>query len=275
MTDQKTRFMTVFERELQTLRRTRSVWFLAGGFLALMLGIALVSGTSGYVPLSLTLLTPLELLIPVFAAAIGYRAILTDRTRGELAVLRTYPIISDTYAWAVYCGRLAGFLSIVVGSLLLVGILVPLISPSPAVLTRTSGLDSALYYARFIVLTAVFAAVMLAVIVLLSAIARTARRGLVGGVIVVTLAAVGLDLAIILGLAENLIPQGALPWFLALSPTSAYRGLVMVYVVAPVATTAVRPAAPLASILSLSVWLFLPLFAAGWLTWGPATYRQA
>lgn len=272
MADRTTRFTAVLKRELHTLRRTRSVWLLAGGFLGLTVGTALLSGAGGFVPLALALVTPLELLVPVLAAALGYRAILADRERGEIAILRTYPIDPDLFVWAVYCGRLAGLLAIVGGSLLLVGILVPLLAPSPALLARTAGLDSPLYYLRFVVLTAVFAAVVLALLTLLSAGVRTARRGLVGAIILVVVVAVGLDLALVLGLAGDVLGSASLSWVLALSPASAYRGLVMSLVVAPVATTAVRAASPIASVLSLVLWLVIPLMGAGTLIWPPASY---
>ena len=271
MTEWPDQFVTVFRRELRTLWRTRSIWILAVGFLGLTLGTALLGGASGYVPLSLSLLTPLELLLPVLTVAFGYRAVLADRERGELRILRTYPIESETFTGGVYAGRLAGLLSIVVGSLLITGVLVPLVRPSPAVLTRTGGLDSPLLYLRFVVLTAVFAAVLLAVMVLLSSTVRNARRGLVLSVILVITLAVGFDLAIILGLAGNLLAPESIPWYLAMSPVSAYRGLVLSYVVSPAVTTSVEPAAPLVSIASLLLWFVFSLMTAAWLVWRPAT----
>jgi ABC-2 type transport system permease protein len=248
------------------------VWLLAAGFLVLTVGTALLSGAGGYVPLALALVTPLELLMPVLAAALGYRAILADRERGEITVLRTYPLEPDLFVWGVYCGRLAGLLVIVVGSLLFAGVLVPLLAPTPASLARTAGLDSPVYYLRFVVLTAVFAAVVLALLTLLSAVVRTARQGIVGAILFVIVIAVGLDLAVVLGLAGDVLGSASLSWVLALSPASAYRGLVMSLVVAPVATTAVRAASPIASAVSLVLWFIFPLMSAGTLIWPPASY---
>ena len=271
MTEWPDQFVTVFERELRTLGRTRSIWLLAVGFLGLTLGIALLGGASGYVPLSLSLLTPLELLIPVFAAALGYRAILADRERGELRILQTYPIESETFTGGVYLGRLTGLLCVVIGSLLFAGLLVPIVRPSPAILTRTGGLDSPLLYLRFVVLTAVFAAVLLAVMVLLSATVRNARRGLVLAVVLVLVLAIGFDLAIVLGLAGNLVAPESIPWDLAMSPVSAYRGLVLTYVVALAVTTPIEPAAPLLSIASLLLWFLFSLLITAWQVWKPST----
>lgn len=274
MTSRSAHFTAVLERELHTLRRTRMVWMLAAGFLVPTVGTALLSGRSGYVPLSLALMTPLELLIPAFAAALGYRAVLADRERGEITMLRTYPVDPWAFTLGIYCGRLVVFLSIVVGLLLVAGIIVPVVEPSPAALTRTSGLDSPLYYLRFIVLTAVFSAVMLALMILLSTVVRNARRGLIGALVAVILVAVGFDLAIILGLAGDFIAAQSLLAYLVLSPASAYRGLVLALVVAPVATTAVKLAAPIASLVSLGFWLLLPLVTASLRAWGPTSYTQ-
>ena len=271
MTGWSEQFMTVLRHELRTLWRTRSIWMLAIGFLGLTLGTALLGGASGYVPLSLSLLTPLELVLPVLTVALGYRAILADRERGELRILRTYPIESETFIAGVYVGRLTGLLFIVVGSLLIAGVLVPIVRPSPAVLTQSGGLDSPLLYMRFVVLTGVFAAVLLAMMVLLSAIVRNARRGLILSVVLVITLAVGFDLAIILGLAGNLLAPESIPWYLAMGPVSAYRGLVLSYVVAPAVTTPVEPAAPLISIASLSVWFVFSLMTAAWLVWRPTS----
>ncbi|WP_255198907.1 ABC transporter permease [Halorarius litoreus] len=274
MTGRAERFTTIFERELRTLARSRSVWLLAIGFFGLTVTAALLSGTSGYVPLALTLLTPLELVLPVFAAALGYRAILADRQRGELSMLRTYPLDGYAYTVGVYCGRLTALLGIIVVTLLLAVILVPVLNPDPAALARTAGLDSPLYYLRFVVLTAAFAAVILAFFIFLSAVVGTARRGLVGAIVGVLVVSIGLDLAIVLGLASGVVNSGALPWYLAVSPASAYRGLVMTYVVAPVTTTPVRPAIPAANAVGLAMWGLLLLLGAGSFVWGPVTYVQ-
>lgn len=270
MTEWSEQLMTVFQREVRTLWRTRLVWILAFGFFVVILGTGLVGGAGGYVPLSLSLMTPLELLIPVLAAGLGYRAILADRERGEVHILRTYPIAPETFIGGVYLGRLAAMLSITIASLLITGILVPLLNPSPASLQQTAGLDSPLLYFRFIVFTAVFAAVVLAVMLLLSATVRNARRGIVMTVVTVSTIAVGFDLVIILGLAGNLVAMESLPGYLALSPGSAYRGLVMGFVVAPAVTRAVDLVVPVLSLVGLLLWGFLSLTTAAWQVWKPS-----
>lgn len=275
MTDRSRQFTQVLERELRTLRRSRTVWVVAGGFLALTLGVALVSGTSGYVPLALALTTPLELLLPVVAVALGYRAILTDREHGAIDVFRTYPIAPGMYTVGVYCGRLAVVLATVVGALLLVAIIVPLVGPSPVGLTRTSGLDSPLYYLRFVVLTGLFAAAVLAVMVALSAVVRNARRGVVVALAFAVVFAVGLDLAIVLGLASGVVTDQSLPWYVAASPASAYRSLVLGLVVAPVSSTVSAPATPVVSLASLLSWAAVPLLVAARWVWEPTTHLRS
>jgi ABC-2 type transport system permease protein len=161
---------------------------------------------------------------------------------------------------------------IVVGSLLVVGIFVPLLSPTPAGLTRTAGLDSPLYYARFIVLSAIYTAVVTAIVVLLSALVHAVHRALVGVVVTILFLAIGFDLAIVIGLASGVVAPDSLSWYLALSPASAYRGLVMTYVVSPVASLTVDAAAPLPSILGLLFWFLTALLTAAWVIWRPATY---
>ena len=267
MTDWPERFVRVVQRELQTLARTRSVWAMAIGFFGVTLGTTFLSGAGGYVPISLSLVTPMELLVPVLAAGLGYRAILADRERGELHVLRTYPIAPETFIGGVYIGRLVVLLCILIGSLLITGFLVPLSKPSPAALTQTAGLDSPLLYLRFVILTAVFSGVVLAVLVLLSTLVRNARRGLIVTILLASTVAIGFDLLIILGLAGQLISADSLPWYLALSPGSAYRGLVMTYVVAPAVTTVVGLTIPLLSTMSLCLWTFISLVLAGEQVW--------
>ncbi|MFB6073236.1 MAG: ABC transporter permease [Halobacterium sp.] len=260
------RFTAVVERELRAVLRSRSVWVLAVGFFALTLAAGLFSGRSGYVPLVLALLTPVEVLAPVLVVALGYRAVLGDRLRGELAVFETFPLSPLAYGLGVYCGRLAVALGVVFVTLVATALVVPAFNPSPAALTRTTGLDSPVYYARFVALTLVFVGVVMAVTVLVSSVARTARRGLVWGVALLLLLVVGFDLAIVAGVGQHWITERGLGVALAASPLSAYRGLVMTYAVGPAVTMPVRAAAPVASVASLLVWTALSLLAAAGLT---------
>lgn len=266
VSDATQQFTAVFERELRALARSRAVWLLAVGFFALIVAIAVLGGQAGYVPLVLALLTPVEVLVPVLVVALGYRAILGDRLRGELKVLDTFPITPIRYGLGVYCGRLAVALGILVVTLLAAGFVVPLSGGTPNVLAQSGGLDSPVYYARFVALTMVFAGVVLAITLLISSVARSARRGLVSAVGLLLVVVIGFDLVVIAGVGQGWIVERGLAGALAASPLSAYRGLVMTYAVEPAVTMPVRAASPIASVFSLAVWTSLSLLTASALT---------
>jgi ABC-type transport system involved in multi-copper enzyme maturation permease subunit len=273
MTARHDRALAVIGRELRTIRRARVTRFVAGAVISVCLAVAWLSGRSGYIQFSIALLTPMEVLVPTGAAALGYRSILAERQRGELDIVRTFPVWSETYVGSVYIGRVIALLAIVIGSLVLASLAVPLYSLSPAGLTRTPGVDSPVYFLRFVVLTGWFAAMTLAVVIAVSALVRTGRRALTAALLLVVLLSFGLDLAIVLGLAEGIIPANGLPWFLAVSPASAYRGLVLGSVLTPLTTTdATAAGLPVANAVSLVLWTVLPLLGAGILAWVPPTY---
>ncbi|MFB6205840.1 MAG: ABC transporter permease [Haloglomus sp.] len=270
------RLLAVLDREFRTIRRARVTRLVAGVVLGVCLAVAALSGRSGYIQLSVALLTPMELLVPVAAAALGYRTIQVERERGELDVVRTFPVSSVEYVGGVYLGRAVTLVGLVVGALLLTSLAVPLYSLSPAGLTRTPGVDSPVYFLRFVVLTGWFAAMTLAVVLALSTLVRTGRRVLALTLLVVVLLSFGFDLAIVLGLASGVVGPAGLPWYLALSPASAYRGLVLTSVLAPLTTgEAAAAAIPAANALSLLCWTGGPLAAAGAFGWVPPTYSLA
>jgi ABC-2 type transport system permease protein len=241
-------------RELRTVSRTRVHLLLAGGFGLAVVGLVWLSGATGYVPTVLSLLTPLEVLLPVLTAAFVYRSVLGDRERGELALVRTYPTRVRTYVLGVYLGRATALLGAVLVPLLLVMTMVALGSRDATFLVQHSGLDSPTLFVRFVVLTALFAAVLAAVFTALSAVVRAVRRGIALAVALVVVLVVGLDLAIVAGLATGLLPEGVLPVVLTLTPNGAYRSLVLETVVAPVVTSPVRAGAPLPAVLGLLAW---------------------
>lgn len=263
MTDWDDRIAAVTERELRTLLRSRTYALLAGGYAFLLLAVTVVSGASGYVPLVLTLLTPLELLVPILAAALGYRSILSDRESGELDVLRTYPVTQGEYVFGVYFGRLVAITAIVVVPLLLISVAVPIVGGAPTFLPQPSGLDSPILYLRFVTLTAVFSAVLLAIMTLISAVATSNRRGLVFAVLAVLTAGILIDVAAIAGLASGLSKNWSVVTLLG--PTGAYRDLVMAQVVAPITST--EPGSIAVSTVSLLCWLTLSLLVATWNVW--------
>lgn len=265
MSESVDRIVAVLDRELRTIARNRLYALLAAGFAALVVAVSIGSNVSGYVPLALTLLTPLELLVPALAAAVGYRSILGDRESGELDVVRSYPVTRGEYVAGVYLGRLAAILATVVLPLLAVGLAVPVVGRAPTFLPQPSGLDSPVLYLRFVSLTALFAAAALAVMTLLSAIAGNSRRGLVLAVVAVLATAVGVDAVAVLGLASG-VPLGwaGLPF---LGPNGAYRGLVIALVVAPVSTPPTQPAPVAMAFGVLLCWVAGALLVAAMRVW--------
>ncbi len=260
------RLLAVVGRELSTVVRTRAFLLLAGGFAAIVAALAWSAGSVGYVPLVLDLLAPVEVLVPAMALAFGYRSILGDAERGELDLIRSYPVGRPTFVLGVYLGRAAALLVAVLVPLVAVAALVA-VSPSTktTVIASHSAMDSPLVYARFVFLTAVFSLVAMAAAILVSATARSIRAGLVVAVGLGAALALGFDAGLVAGLSGGLISPGALEPLLALSPTSAYRALVLEAALNGAAGDAT--AAPAISAVGLASWLVGCLLAATATVW--------
>ncbi|MXV63531.1 ABC transporter permease subunit [Natronorubrum sp. JWXQ-INN-674] len=258
---------TIVRRELRTVARTRTFFVLGAAFAAVVLGIAWVgeSVRAGYVPTLVDLLTPLELLVPIVAVAFGYRAIIGDEQRGELDVLETYPVSSREIVLGVYVGRAIGLLAVVVVPLVLVGLVVS-VTESDALRTYAShaGADSPILFARFVVLTALFALTVLAVAIAVSAIVGGTRSALALAIVALVVLLVGLDLALAYGFSAGVIGDAGLVHSLAISPLSAYRGLVFESAVVVAAGTGPAVAAPVSSLLSFVLWTVASLAVATW-----------
>jgi ABC-2 type transport system permease protein len=263
------RTLVVAEREFRTVLRTPTFALLAGGFLAIVLGVAWIgSGGAGYVPLALDLLTPMEVLVPVLAFAFGYRAIIDEKRRGELDVLRTYPISRPAFVVGVYLGRAAALLTATVASLALAPVLVLASGSEMSVLATHGTADSFLLYARFLVLTAGYTLVLLAVGVAASAVVRTAREALAVAVALFLAVVVGFDVGIVGALAGELLGSGGLAPLLAASPASAYRGLVLELVLGAISPQSLGPAAdPWLNAVGLALWFVAALFVAVRTVW--------
>ncbi len=244
-------------RELSTavIRKTNlGLWI---GFVAVLLAIAWFGGGMqvGYVSTIIDLLTPLEMLIPVLALVFGYRAVLSDKRRGVLDVLRTYPIRPWQVVLGVYAGRAIGLVVIVTTAL---GALVYPVwfteAHRPVFYATHTGSDSIGLFLRFIVLTVCFALVVLAVAVAISALVGTARTAVtVAGVATFGLLFI-IDIALVFALSRGIIAESSLASSIAISPLSAYRGLVLETTVAVTSGTGPRAASPLASAVGLFVW---------------------
>lgn len=268
-----TRILAVVEREHTTVLRTRSLLAVAVGYAVAVVGLAWIAGTTGYVPAVLNLLTPVEVLVPALAIAFGYEAVLGDRTRGELDVIRTYPLAHWEYVLAVYVGRAIGLLFAVLVPLTLVAVLVTLTGGTKtSVIASHAGTDSFVLYVRFVVLTALLALVTLAVAVAVSAAAAGPRSAAALGLGTAFALVVGIDLVIVAGLG-SVFPPDLLPVFLAGSPTGAFRGLVLGSVLDVALTDTPAAGAPLLSLVGLLVWAGGSLvLGALWMT--PARSRR-
>lgn len=264
------RTAAVAERELRTVTRTRTYGVLSIGFVTVLVGLALTGGVSGYLSTVLNLLTPLELLLPVLTATFGYRALIADRESGELDILRTFPLSRPAYVGGVLIGRLTVLLTVVLGTFVVLGVAVPLITPeSSQFLRRQTTFDGLLLFVRFAVVTSLVTVVLLTIVTALSAVARRSNRSLaLTGIVVIGLV-VGLDLAIVTGSAAGFLPNKMLPWLLAVSPLSAYRTLVLGTVVEPAIETTLRAGSIGASLLSLSLWLLSAVGVAAAFVWTP------
>lgn len=257
------RLLAVVDREVATVIRTRSYVVLALGYGAILLALSWTGGESGYVPLTVDLLTPVELLVPPLATAFGYRAVLADSAGKEIEALGTYPLSRLSYVLGVYLGRLAILLIVVLTPLFVAGLLVPGTGgQGSGVVASHETAGSIFLYLRFIVLTAVFAAAVLAAAVAVSTVARTARAALAFAVVLVIVLVIGADLGIVAGLAGGIVGEEGLAVVIASSPNSAFRGLVLGTVVSVVGSETVRAGSAFANLVGLFAWLIGSLLIA-------------
>lgn len=264
------RLFAVAGRELTTVVRTRAYVALAVGFAAVVAVLAWTADSGGYAPLALDLLAPVEVLVPALALAFGYRAILGDRERGELDAVRTYPVSRPIFVLGAYLGRSAAVLVAVLVPLFAVASFVPLTGGvESGFLASHPGLDSPVLYLRFVALTAAFALTVTAAALAVSATASTTRAGVAVAAAVGVALAVGFDAGIVAGVAGGVVSDGALQWLLALSPNSAFRGLVLETAVGGLASDA-PAASPAASVVGLGAWL-VGAFAVAVLSVWPVT----
>jgi len=260
----------VASRELTTVARTRALLALAGGFAALVAALAWSAEPTGYAPLVLDLLTPVEVVIPALALAFGYRTVLGDHERGELDVVRTYPVSRATFVVGAYLGRAAALVVAVIVPLFGVAALVPAFGGvGTDVVASHAATDSPILYVRFVVLAAAFALVVMAAALAVSATARSSRAGVAVAVALGLALVVGFDASIVAGLAGGVVGDDALGLALGLSPNSAFRGLVLATVVGGVETSApVVDSA--ASLFGLAAWLAGSLAVATLTVWSGA-----
>ncbi|RXK49223.1 ABC transporter permease subunit [Halorientalis pallida] len=256
--------LAVAQREFATVFRTRLLVVLSVGFVGLIAGVAWLGASPAYLALSFDLLTPLEALVPVLAFAFGYRALLGDRERGELARLRTYPLDHRLYVLGVYLGRAVGLLGVVLVGLSTAALVVPLTGTESLTAVAIYGtVDSPALFLRFLILTAVFALVALALALLVSAAVRSTWNGLALATGAVLALVVGLDGALVGTVTATLPAPDVTATLLALSPTSAYRSLAFALVFAPGGVTVSGGSTAVIGALALGSWFVGSLALTG------------
>ncbi|MDY6775750.1 MAG: ABC transporter permease subunit [Halobacteria archaeon] len=257
------RTRTVAEREIDTVARTRVYLGLILGFAGVVTAISWVGGgaKSGFVPTVVDLLTPVEVIVPVLGFAFGYRTVLGDRRRGELDLLSTYPIDRLPYIVGVFVGRGVVLAVGTALSLLPAAALAYLVSsPESAIFASHSGADSVVLYLRFVAVTTAFSLVVLSAAIAVSAVANTVRGAVVLVVILLVVLVAGLDLGVLGLLSQGVVSDESLTQVLAVSPNSAYRGLVLETVVsAAMGAESWKAASPVASLVGLAAWLVVSL----------------
>jgi len=257
------RAFVVAQREFRTVLRTRTVAVLATGYVLILVGLVVAAGTAGYLPLSLDLLRPVEVLVPILAFAFGYRSILADAERGELETIRTYPISGRVFVAGVYLGRLAGFLAVVLLPLVIAGLLVATGGKGQvSVIAAHETVDSPAIYFRFVTLTAGYAAVTLAIATAVSAVSRSTREALALVAVLFLALVIGFDASIVAALSGGLIGPGQVAPLLAVSPNSAFRGLVFSLAIGDAYTRGATTGSPLLLAAGLTLW-FVGSMAVG------------
>lgn len=252
-------------RELRTAVVTVSNVILTFVLVLVLLGVALMGGgyETGYLAVTIDLLGPLQLLVPLVAVVFGYDAIFSDKQRGELDVMRTYPVSSWHVVLGTYVGRAIGLVTALTVPLIL--LVVPVAATQtprlPGYASHT-GSDSPALYLRLVVLAVVFALVVLALVVAVSALVSTTRAAVAGAGLVLVLLVFGIDIGLAYGFALGFIGDSSLASMLALSPLSAFRGLVLETAVVATTGTGPQTATPVASAVGLVVWGVGSLVAA-------------
>jgi ABC-2 type transport system permease protein len=270
LVDVRQDLLTVATRELRTIARTPALLAISAAFAVSVFGVAWAGtgGGGGFVPLTLDLLTFVEVLVPLLAIAFGYRSILGDRGTGELDVLRTFDVTRVAYVGGVYLGRALALVSLVVVTLLGVGLLVPFLTADiPTFLAINEAADSGIRYVRFVVLSGFFTLVVLAATVAISAATRTVRTALAFAIALAVALVLGIDTALVAGLAGGVVPEDGLAVLLALSPNSAFRGLVLSTAVGVVGGADVAAGHSLLNLVGLLVWWLGSLAIAVWRVW--------
>lgn len=263
--DSLERILIVGRRELRTMFRARWALILALVFVMVVVGITVIGDgyERGYVPTIFDLMTPLELIVPLFAIALSYRAILGDATSGELDILRSYPLRPFEQVLGVFLGRSLFVATAVTIALVLSGMAVAVTPPETVRVFATHEVaDSPLFFARLVVLTVGFAIVLVSIGLAISAMVTSTRTAfaIIGALLLILF--VGFEFAILQGLETGLIPEDLLAPLLGIGPLSAFRGLILETAVAIDPGADAAPASSLISAVALVAWLIVGLTLA-------------
>jgi hypothetical protein len=136
-----------------------------------------------------------------------------------------------------------------------------------ALLAINAAADSGIRYVRFVVLSAAFTLVVLAATVGISAATRTVRTAFALAAALALALVLGIDTALVAGLASGAVPEDGLAVLLALSPNSAFRGLVLSNAVGVVGGADVSAGNSLLNALGLLGWWLGSLSIALWRVW--------
>lgn len=252
-------FGAIAWREVSTVLRTRSYLLLPVGLLAVFAGTLRAGGGlgGGYVPTAVDLLLPLELLVPLVAVALGYRAFGGDND--DRSVLLTYPVSKRSLVGGVFVGRLLGLAGIIGLPLAVIGVAVSLVGGHESrVFATHGGVDSPVLFVRFLALTICFGAVVLAMAMAASVLVRAGRAALAAALAVLVVVVAGGDLLALAGLSADAIGDDFLGTALAASPNAAYRGLVLETVVGVATDRGAAIDVP-AAVAGLAAWLLASL----------------
>jgi ABC-2 type transport system permease protein len=257
--DRHERVFVLANRELKTIIRNRGLLVVAIGFFATIVGLGGTSMGSpgGYVSLTYNLLIPVTVLVPVLAFAFGYQSIRGDATRGEVDMIRTYPVSRLEYVLGVTLGRSGAVLLVVFTSLVVAGAVTStgIESTASYLATHNAG-DTVVVYARFVLFALLYSLVVVSLVVAASAASRTEREALALTAAVVLIIVFVLDLGLITLISMGFLSDGSFTAFVAVGPSSAFRGLVLQLSILPAiaSTSGVNAASPLLSAVALLFW---------------------
>ncbi|MFW5939864.1 MAG: ABC transporter permease [Halolamina sp.] len=265
--------IVVAGREVRTLLRNWALLAVTAAFGIVVVGLggASMGSPGGYISLTYDLLLPVELLVPVLSFAVAFQSIRGDDERGTLAILRTYSVSRIEYVLGVFVGRALPTFVAVVGTLIVAGVVSSIGAPEPSSFFAThSAGDTPLVYARFVLFAGWYSLATVAFVLAASALARTDREALAGGVGAVVVVAFVVDLVLVTLLSAG-IAGDDIGVLAGMAPASAFRGLVLELVIRPALATSpsVATAHPAVSAIGLASWTAAALAVTALAVWRP------